>query len=205
MITTTNSTEGGTQTEVYEPLPCSPSSVVGLQKQSIYFSAVNIFLSIAAFLGNFLILVALNKESSLPPPSKLLFRCLATTDLLVGLVTQPLYATYWMSLVHKHWTLCQYARGAGYISSFALCGVSLLTLTVISVDRLLALLLGIRNRQIVTLKRTCIITATFLDFIRRRWIILHFTSSNSYLVYYYFCTVMLGDLNRLVHKDFSHS
>ena len=161
MITTTNSTEGGTQTEVYEPLPCSPSSVVGLQKQSIYFSAVNIFLSIAAFLGNFLILVALNKESSLPPPSKLLFRCLATTDLLVGLVTQPLYATYWMSLVHKHWTLCQYARGAGYISSFALCGVSLLTLTVISVDRLLALLLGIRNRQIVTLKRTCIITVTF--------------------------------------------
>ena len=37
----------------------------------------------------------------------------------------------------------------------------MLTLTAISVDRLLALLLGIRYRQIVTLKRTCIITATF--------------------------------------------
>ena len=112
MIATTNSTEGGTQTEAYEVLPCSSSSVVVLQQQSIYFSVVNIFLSITAFLGNFLILVALNKESSLHPPSKLLYRCLATTDLLVGLVTQPLAATYWMSLVDEHWSLCRYARGA---------------------------------------------------------------------------------------------
>ena len=164
MIATTNSTEGGTQTEAYKVLSCSPSSIVGLQPQSIYFSAVNIFLSITAFLGNFLILVALNKESSLHPPSKLLYRCLATTDLLVGLVTQPLAATYWISLVHEHWSLCRYARDAVFISSFALCGVSLLTLTAISVDRLLALLLGIRYRQIVTLKRTCIITATFWIF-----------------------------------------
>ena len=56
------------------------------------------------------ILVALNKKSSLHPPSKLLYRCLATTDLLVGLITQPLYTIYWMSLVHKNWTLCQFIR-----------------------------------------------------------------------------------------------
>ena len=161
MIATTNSTEGGTQTETYEVSLCSSSLLVGLQQQSIYFSVVNIFLSITAFLGNFLILVALNKESSLHPPSKLLYRCLATTDLLVGLSTQPLAATYWMSVVHKHWSLCQHAMDAIYISSYALCGVSLFTLTAISVDRLLALLLGIRYRQIVTLKRTYIITATF--------------------------------------------
>ena len=161
MIATTNSTEGGTQTEAYEVLPCSPCSVVVLQQQSIYFSVVNIFLSITAFLGNFLILVALNKESSLHPPSKLLYRCLATTDLLVGLFTQPLAATYWMSVVHKHWSLCRHARDAASISTYALCGVSLFTLTAISVDRLLALLLGIRYRQTVTLKRTCIMTDTF--------------------------------------------
>ena len=164
MISTENSTEGGTQTEANQVFPCSPSSVVGLQQQSIYFSAVHIFLSITAFLGNFLILAALNKESSLHPPSKLLYRCLATTDLLVGLVSQPLAATYWISLVHEHWSLCRYARGAFYISGIALCGVSLLTLTAISVDRLLALLLGIRYRQIVTLKRIYIITTTFWIF-----------------------------------------
>ncbi|XP_066015659.1 melanocyte-stimulating hormone receptor-like [Pocillopora verrucosa] len=161
MIATTNSTEGGTQTETYEVSLCSSSLLVGLQQQSIYFSVLNIFLSITAFLGNFLILVALNKESSLHAPSKLLYRCLATTDLLVGLSTQPLAATYWMSVVHKHWSLCRHAVKAIDISSYALCGVSLFTLTAISVDRLLALLLGIRYRQIVTLKRTYIIAATF--------------------------------------------
>ena len=161
MITATISTEGGKQMEIYQVLPCSPSSVVGSQQQSITFSAVNIFLSIATFGGNFLILVALNKESFLHPPSKLLYRCLATADLLVGVVNQPLIATYWISLINEHWSLCRYARGAVFISSIALCGVSLLTLTAISVDRLLALLLGIKYRQIVTLKRTFIITATF--------------------------------------------
>ena len=161
MIATTNSTEGGTQTDTYQVSPCSSSLLVGLQPQLISFSAVNILLSITAFLGNFLILVALNKETSLYPPSKLLYRCLATTDLLVGIVTQPLYATYWLSLVHEHWSLCPYARDAVNISSFALCSVSLLTLTAISVDRLLALLLGIRYRTVVTLKRTRILTATF--------------------------------------------
>ncbi|CAH3129957.1 unnamed protein product, partial [Pocillopora meandrina] len=122
---------------------------------------INILFSITATLGNSLILVALHKESSLNPPSKLLYRCLATTDLLVGLVTQPLCATYWMSLVHEHWSLCRYVRNAIYISGYALCGVSLSTLTAISVDRLLALLLGLRYKDIVTLRRTYIILAIF--------------------------------------------
>mgnify|MGYP002255062599 CR=1 FL=1 len=157
----TNLMESGTHTQTFDESLCSPLWLGDFKQQSISFSAVNIFLSITAILGNSLILIALHKESSLHPPSKLLYRCLATTDLLVGLVTQPLAATYWMSLVDEHWSLCRYARGAVYISSYALCLVSLLTLTAISVDRLLALLLGIRYKQIVTLKRTCITNATF--------------------------------------------
>ena len=46
---------------------------------------------------------------------------------------------------------------AGYI----FCSVSLLTLTAISVDRLLALLLGLRYRQVVTLKRTYVTLTAF--------------------------------------------
>ena len=129
--------------------------------RSASFAAVHIFLSITAFLGNSLTLVALHKISSLHPPSKLLYRCLATTDLLVGLVAQPLYVTYWMSVVHEHWSLCHYARKAAYITSATLCGVSLLTMAVISVDRLLALLSGLRYKEIVTLKRIYIIIASF--------------------------------------------
>ena len=155
----TNITGSGTHPQTFEASLCSPVWVGEFKKQSISFSAVNTLFSITAILGNSLILVALHKESSLHPPSKLLYRCLATTDLLVGLVSQPLYVTYWMSLVHKHWSLCRYAREAIVISSYVLCGVSLLTMTAINVDRLLAMLLGLRYKEIVTLRRTYIILA----------------------------------------------
>ena len=102
MMATTNITGSGTYTQTFEILSCSPVRVGELKQKFISFSAVNILLSITAILGNSLILVALHKESSLNPPSKLLYRCLATTDLLVGLVNQPLYAAYWMSVVYEH-------------------------------------------------------------------------------------------------------
>ena len=41
------------------------------------------------------------------------------------------------------------------------CGVSLLTLTAVSVDRLLALLLGLRYRQVVTLKKMQLVVVAF--------------------------------------------
>ena len=161
MITTTNLTESRTHTQTFDESLCSSVWVGEFKQQSISFSAVNILLSITATLGNSLILVALHKESSLHPPSKLLYRCLATTDLLVGLVTQPIYVTYWMSVVHEHWSLCRYAKDANIIPGYALFGVSLLTATAISVDRLLAMLLGLRYKEIVTLRRTYIILAIF--------------------------------------------
>ena len=162
--------------KTFERLICSPVWEVDFKQQSISFSAVNILLSITATLANSLILVALHKESSLHPPSKLLYRCLATSDLLVGLVNHPLFATYWISLAHEHWILCRYARNAGYTSSFTLCGVSLFTMAAISVDRLLAMLLGLRYKEIVTLRRTYIILAIF-------WVVCIVTSLFSHLNY----------------------
>ena len=158
---TTNITGRGTQAPTFDESLCSPVWVGEFKQQSISFSAVNILLSITATLGNSLILVALHKESSLHPPSKLLYRCLATTDLLVGLVTQPIYAAFWMSVVHEHWSLCRFSFYATGVTGYALCTVSMLTLTTISVDRLLAMLLGLRYKEIVTLRRTYIIFAIF--------------------------------------------
>ena len=159
-MATTNITGSGTQTTTFERLVCSPVWVGEFKQQSISFSAVNILLSITATLGNSLILVALHKESSLHPPSKLLYRCLATTDLLVGLVGQPLVVTFWMSVFHEQWRLCRFAWEAAFISGYGLCLMSLLTMAAMSVDRLLALLLGLRYKQIVTLKRTYVIVVT---------------------------------------------
>ena len=164
-MSTTNFSSGRSRTKSFQELLCSLSLLGGFQQQQlICFLAVDILLCITAFNGNSIILVALHKESSLHPPSKLLYRCLATTDLLVGLVAQPLYATYWMSVFQEHWSRCRYARDAGYVTSYVLILVSLMTMTAISVDRLLALLLGLRYKQIVILKRTYIIVTTFWVF-----------------------------------------
>ena len=119
------------------------------------FSALNIFLSITASLGNALILIALHKVTSIYPPTKVFFRCLAVTDLCVGLLVQPFYATFLLSRIRE------VSKNVVNVLSFILCGVSLLTSAAISVDRLLALLLGLRYRHVVTLKRARIVTICF--------------------------------------------
>ena len=68
---------------------------------------------------------------------------------------------YWTSVVNKRWSICYKANLAAIFSGLTLGSVSLLTLTAISVDRLFALLLGLRYRQVVTLRRTCITAVSF--------------------------------------------
>ena len=149
--------------ETYEEIICwaDLGAAPAAHGQLVFLSVLNIFLSVTAFLGNALILIALRKELSLHPPSKVLLRSLATTDLCVGLIAEPLIAIYWMSLANDHWSICLLVSAAVYTTSIILCEVSLLTMTAISVDRLLALLLGLRYRQVVTLKRTYMIVIAF--------------------------------------------
>ena len=147
--------------KTYEQLYCTTDLTGGMDSQLICLSVVNIFLFITAVVGNTLILAALCRKSSLYPRSKLLFRCLATTDLGIGVVTQPLYVTYLMSVVNERWNICRFALASTFITGFTFGSVSLLTLTAIGVDRLLALLLGLRYKQIVTLSRTYIVVVIF--------------------------------------------
>ena len=129
---------------------------------TILNAAFNMFLSISAILGNIVFLVALRKVSSIHAASKLLFQCLALTDLGVGLTTQPLFAALELRVATKLNTnalifLTQAQRG----SVFIFCGVSILTSTAISVDRLLSLVLRQRYRQVVTLRRVRALTICF--------------------------------------------
>ena len=71
-------------------LLCSPD-ITKLSRWT--FISVNCFLSVTAFFGNALTLIALQ--------TKLLFRCLATTDLCVGLISEPFAITYWMSIMNE--------------------------------------------------------------------------------------------------------
>ena len=149
----TNLTERVNQKTVEERY-CSAEFTQGIHGELIFLSVVNICLSISAVLGNTLILVALNKETSLHQASKLLYSTLAITDLGVAIIVEPLAVTYWTSVVNEKWNICYYTHFARDISAYALSSVSFFTLTAISFDRLLALTLGLRYRQVVTLKRT---------------------------------------------------
>ena len=121
--------------------------------------AINISLSFTAFLGNAVILLALRQVSSLHPPSKLLFGCLAVTGLGVGLIPQPLFILSYVT--ETNWTIYFFALKVQRASSLVLCQVSMFASTAISVDRLLALLLGLRYRHFVTLKRVRVVISCF--------------------------------------------
>ncbi|XP_067055623.1 melanocyte-stimulating hormone receptor-like [Acropora muricata] len=110
--------------------------------------------------GNTLILIALHKVSSIHPPTKFLLSCLAMTDFCVGVIVQPLSVAFLMETAIVRWRI-RYLTLA--ILSFTFCGFSLTTATAISVDRLLALLLGLRYRHTVTLRRVrCIVVCLWL-------------------------------------------
>ena len=121
----------------------SAGSVDGLY---VFLPVLNIFLSITASLSNAVILIALHKVTSIYPPTKLLFRCLAVTDLCVGLISQPLF-------VIAITTDLVISDAMFQISTIVLAAVSILTSSAISVDRILALMMGLRYRHVVTLRR----------------------------------------------------
>ena len=94
----TNLTGEGINFQRFEQLYCSKELAAGkVNNHLTILSVISIFLSISAFLGNTLILVALHKETSLHAPSKLLYRNLAITDLCVGIIVEPLSVSYWTS------------------------------------------------------------------------------------------------------------
>ena len=151
-----NLTEDGNHTSIQD-FVCTPH--FNGRYQTIIVSTLNALLAITAFLGNALIIAVLPKVSSLHLPSKLLLGCLATTDLCVGLIAQPIYVIFLLSPENsKH---CYYSVILSNTMGSIFCGVSLLTMTAISVDRLFALMLGLRYRQVVTLSRISTLVVAF--------------------------------------------
>ncbi|XP_074635780.1 uncharacterized protein LOC141894130 [Acropora palmata] len=90
--------------------------------------------------------------TSINPPTKLLFQCLAASDLCVGLIEQPLFVAITLRVFAS--PAASYYVMKVYIGlSFILCGVSLITAATIGIDRLLALILGLSYKLTVTVKR----------------------------------------------------
>ena len=76
---------------------------------------------------------------------------------------QPLYALFLLSSVTTgvNWQIAYYIGKLWTASSFVLCQISIFTPSAISVDRLLALLSGLRYRQVATVPRAHAIITCF--------------------------------------------
>ena len=135
---------------------CSEELTQGLHKQIISFLVINTVLAITAVVGNTVILIALYKETSLHRPSKTLLGNLVASDLCVGLAELSLLS-YWISILQEQWRFCQFFFYAFSVMGIICILVSLHTLAAISMDRLLALLLGLRYRQVVTVRKVYVV------------------------------------------------
>ena len=121
-------------------------------KEVIYISVISVLLGITAIVGNTLILIALHKNTSLHQPSKALLRNLVASDLCVGFV--PLvHGALGIFILQGCWQMCHLSLLVNGIASNISTTVSMWTITAISVDRLLALLLKLTYRQVVTIRK----------------------------------------------------
>ena len=88
---------------------------------------------------------------------------LPTTDLAVGLLVQPLFLSMELTLLSNS-SAYNCVLGKAFITvSYTVCGVSLATLTAITIDRLLALKYHMRYSSILTIQRAfCVIAMNWL-------------------------------------------
>ena len=117
---------------------------------------LNAPLMLTSITGNALVLAAILRTPSLRSVPSTIFLCsLAITDFLVGLVGQPVYIA-----IKLHYLTGGFIRKATFSMSVALCGVSLATITAISVDRLLALHYHMTYPNLMTTKRALYASAS---------------------------------------------
>ena len=120
----------------------------------IIICLLNVPLMLITIAGNTLVLAAISRTPPLRSPSKVFICSLAVSDLLVGIVAQPVY-------IARLFTADQLLNKISDAVNFAACGVSLLTMTAISVDRFLAFHYHMRYPHLMNTDRAIHISASF--------------------------------------------
>ena len=139
---------------------------------------LNAPLMLLSIFGNALVLVAILRTPSIHSPSVIFLCNLAVTDLLVGLVVQPAYIAE--QIVRTVSALQEAVTAMG----FAGCGVSLWTMTAITVDRFLALYYHLQYPNLMTTSRAIYTIITIWCIIT----LFSFSTLWSLSIYYFFAT-----------------
>lgn len=114
---------------------------------------INACSSIAATLGNGLILFVVWRSPSLHSPSNTLLFGLALTDFFVGILIQPLQVAIYLIYLIKDESGPQALTTAFDVLSVILSTASFTTATLISIDKFLLFYLHMRYKTLVTCKR----------------------------------------------------
>ena len=126
---------------------------------------LNLSFSLLTSLGNLLIIYAIGKTQDLHSASFILLGCLAASDLLVGLICQPVFVALKIAEI-KRKNLTAYCTLRTFVTMFSwlTSAVSLFTLAAVSVDRLLCLHLHLRYNTLITVPRVFKAVSTLWTF-----------------------------------------
>ena len=123
-------------------------------------SVLNALLIPICIAGNVLVLAAVWRNPSLHTPSTILLCSLAVSDLFVGFLVLPVNIAIALIPLSRDDYLSRLSQARIFLN-IQLCGVSLETMTAISVDRYLALRYHMRYPNLMTSKRATRVAATF--------------------------------------------
>ena len=123
-------------------------------------SVLNALLIPICIAGNVLVLAAVWRNPSLRTPSTILLCSLAVSDLFVGLRALPVNIAITLTPLSRSSSYLRLSQARTFFI-IQLCGVSLETMTAISVDRYLALRYHMRYPNLMTSKRATCVAATF--------------------------------------------
>ena len=110
--------------------------------------------------GNVLVLAAVWRSPSLRTPSTILLCSLAVSDLFVGFLVLPVKIAIALIPLSRSRSYSRLSQARIFLI-IQLCGVSLETMTAISVDRYLALRYHMRYPNLMTSKRAMYVAAAF--------------------------------------------
>lgn len=114
-----------------------------IETSVVVICVLNAPLMLTSTAGNILVLTAIKKTPSIRSSSITMLCSLAVSDLLVGFIVQPFFLA---SLLTRVFLIEKISK----ITAFCLCGVSLCTMTAISIDRFLALQYPMRYQATIT-------------------------------------------------------
>ncbi|XP_078343949.1 melanocortin receptor 4-like [Oculina patagonica] len=164
--------------------------------------ALNALLMLISITGNTLVLAAILRTPSLRSPAFILLCSLAVSDLLVGLFLQPVYIAYQLT---DNASLFQ----ALDIVAFSACGVSLSTMTAISVDRFLALHYHMRYPNLMTTHRALYTSVTlwliaillsFLVYWKSTWMVHNLSTAFGIILCLLVSTICYIKIYRIVRQ-----